>query len=122
MDNARLLEVLRQENELLRGRIALLEDALIGVRVLPLEWRLTAQEARIFGVLVNRELATKDAIMAGLYGDRADDEVLPKIVDVFVCKLRKKLMPYGIAIETVWGRRGYALAKRDRDAYRKVAA
>jgi two-component system, cell cycle response regulator CtrA len=42
-----------------------------------------------------------------LYGGM--DEPDPKIIDVFVCKLRKKLAGYGEHhIETVWGR-GYAL-------------
>jgi two-component system cell cycle response regulator CtrA len=43
-----------------------------------------------------------------LYGGM--DEPDPKIIDVFVCKLRKKLAGYGEHhIETVWGRGGYAL-------------
>ena len=53
---------------------------------------------------------TKEMFLNHLYGD-ADDEPEAKIIDVFICKLRKKLacasggMDY---IETVWGR-GYVL-------------
>lgn len=117
MDNAQLVEVLRAENQRLRDRVTFLEDALIAVRPLPLEWRLTGQESRVFGVLVNREFATKEAIMAGLYGDRPDDEAEIKIVDVFICKIRQKLKPFGITITTLWGR-GYALPPQHREAFR----
>ncbi|UFK26716.1 transcriptional regulator [Roseobacter phage RDJL6] len=45
----------------------------------------------------------KNAAMTELYGGL--DEPEPKIVDVFVCKLRQKLKIIGVvdAIETVWG-------------------
>lgn len=52
----------------------------------------------------------KEAMIAKLYGGRDEPEI--KIIDVFICKLRKKLAdvdPCAAAcIETVWGR-GYAL-------------
>jgi two-component system cell cycle response regulator CtrA len=35
-----------------------------------------------------------------------DDEPEIKIIDVFVCKLRKKMEIFGVKIETIWGR-GY---------------
>jgi two-component system cell cycle response regulator CtrA len=50
---------------------------------------------------------TKDAILSHLYGGLDEPEV--KIVDVFICKIRKKLRAVGgHEIETVWGR-GYVL-------------
>lgn len=119
MDVERRLEVVEQENLLLRERIAVLEAVLMESAKPAIEWGLTSQEARVFGVLVNRELATKDAIMLGLYSGRAGDdgEVEPKIVDVFVCKIRKKLKPFGVEIRTVWGQ-GYALDPATRASYR----
>ena len=36
-------------------------------------------------------------------------ETHPKIIDVQICKMRRKLTPIGISIETVWGE-GYRLA------------
>jgi len=121
MDVERRLEVVEQENLLLRERVAFLEAILIDCVRPPVEWGLTHQETRVFGVLVNRELATKDAIMAGLYSDKAgaEGEVDPKIVDVFVCKIRKKLKPFGVEIHTVWGQ-GYALSAASRNQYRVV--
>jgi len=51
---------------------------------------------------------TKDMFMSHLYNGLDDPEM--KIIDVFMCKLRKKLSGAGVegAIETVWGR-GYVL-------------
>ena len=51
---------------------------------------------------------TKEAFLSHLYDGENDPQ--PKIVDVFICKLRKKLAQAGgnDLIETVWGR-GYML-------------
>jgi two-component system cell cycle response regulator CtrA len=106
-----------RENVMLRERVAALEAELIEARPLPIEWQLTAQECRVFGTLVNRELATKSAIMTALYHDR-DDEAEEKIVDVFICKIRKKLKRFNIEIKTVWGQ-GYCLPAAERARYRR---
>lgn len=99
---------LEAENELLREKVIALEE-ILGLRIeTPLVLGLTSHEAKMFGILLKRELVTKEAAMAALYGDRPNGEVEIKIVDVFVCKARKKLKPFGIEIETVWGR-GYRM-------------
>ena len=120
MDVERRLEVVKQENLLLRERVAALEAILMDCWQPPIEWRLTHQEALVFGVLVNRDLATKDAIMAALYAERVTDEEVPepKITDVFICKVRKKLKPFGIEIRTVWGQ-GWALDAETRAGFRR---
>lgn len=107
MDVAARLEVVERENDTLREKVAQLES-LLGMRSpAPIELGLTASEARVFGVLMARERATRDAIMAALYADRpGDEEAELKIVDVFVCKMRKKLKPFDIQIGNVWGQ-GY---------------
>lgn len=121
MDIERRLEVVEQENEMLREQVHRLENALSATSSpLPFEWALTAQETIVFGVLANRPLATKDAVMAALYRSMGKEEAGPKIVDVFICKMRKKLTPYGIMINTVWGQ-GYALADTDRAKFRRAA-
>lgn len=119
----RRLEVLEQENYALRERVAELEAALSGDGfVPPLEWPLTAQEARAFGVLLAREVASKQAFMAALYENRPDvDAAEIKIVYVLICKLRKKLRPFGIDIVCLWGR-GYSLAPEARARLRGEAA
>jgi two-component system cell cycle response regulator CtrA len=53
---------------------------------------------------------SKEQVLNYLYGGRDEPEL--KIIDVFICKLRKKLARAGAPdlIETVWGR-GYLLRK-----------
>ena len=72
--------------------------------------RLTGKEYAILELLVLRRgmVLTKEAFLNHLYGGMDEPEV--KIIDVFVCKLRKKLANYGVdnLIGTVWGR-GYML-------------
>lgn len=108
MADARV-EALEAENERLRARIAELEGALVHEFATPAGWGLTGSEARLLGALTTRELLTKEAAMTVLYPNvDADGGPQPKIVDVFICKMRKKLEPVGVCIETVWGR-GYRL-------------
>lgn len=103
MDADARLEALEAENGRLRDRIQQLEDVMGMSFLPPVEWRLTGSEGAVVGVLLARECATKDAIMAALYRDTSKDEAEIKIVDVFICKIRKKLKPFGISIETRWG-------------------
>lgn len=108
MDAAARIEALEAENERLKGRIDQLEAAAGHNFAAPTSWGLTAHETRLLGVLMARRIATKDAIMAGIYRDRGVDAPEIKIVDVFICKLRKKIRDLGLTIETKWGE-GYHL-------------
>lgn len=70
---------------------------------------LTGQENRLFDLLASRPgvLVSRAMCMLALYNERDEPQV--KIVDVFICKLRKKLTAAtgGInVIENVWGQ-GY---------------
>lgn len=113
------IEALTSENERLRDRIDQLE-AVQGMKFLtPIEWRLTGSESRVFGVLMAREVATKDAVMAALYRDTSKDEAEIKIVDVLICKARKKLAPFGVSIETRWGE-GYFLTPATKALVREM--
>jgi two-component system cell cycle response regulator CtrA len=70
---------------------------------------LTGKEYSILELLVLRKgmVLTKEAFLNHLYGGMDEPEM--KIIDVFICKLRKKLAQAGAGnlIGTVWGR-GYA--------------
>lgn len=60
--------------------------------------------------------ASKSRIFEALYAMRSSlDLPEPKIVDVMVCKLRKKLDALGVEIETIWGW-GYRLSPASREA------
>ena len=75
----------------------------------PDEIGLTAKEATIVAVLVGREgVVTTEQLMHALYALRPDEPPQVKIIDVFVCKARKKLKPFGIEIRTHWGA-GYSM-------------
>ena len=71
---------------------------------------LTGKEYSILELLVLRKgvVLTKDAFLNHLYGGMDEPEM--KIIDVFICKLRKKLQMAGAGnlIGTIWGR-GYML-------------
>jgi len=74
------------------------------------EIHLTGKEYSILELLVLRKgmVLTKEAFLNHLYGGMDEPEI--KIIDVFVCKLRKKLAAAGAdnLIGTVWGR-GYMI-------------
>ena len=71
---------------------------------------LTGKEYAILELLVLRKgmVLTKEAFLNHLYGGMDEPEM--KIIDVFICKLRKKLAMAGAdnLIGTVWGR-GYMI-------------
>ncbi|WP_448582518.1 response regulator transcription factor [Thermaurantiacus sp.] len=72
---------------------------------------LTGKEFQCLAFLAQRRgtTVTKEMFLAHLYG--GEDEPEMKIIDVFICKLRRKLAEAGCPpiIETVWGR-GYTIA------------
>jgi len=72
---------------------------------------LTVKEYQILELLSLRKgtTLTKEMFLNHLYGGMDEPEI--KIIDVFICKLRKKLAGASNGkdyIETVWGR-GYVL-------------
>jgi two-component system, cell cycle response regulator CtrA len=73
--------------------------------------KLTGKEYALLEMMAMRQgsTITKEMFLNGLYGGMDEPEL--KIIDVFICKLRKKLADASGGknyIETVWGR-GYAL-------------
>lgn len=112
--------MVRIEAVLRRSRAAAPTEIAIG----PLRLDLVAHRALVNGLpvpLTGKEYAcleflatrrgmtvTKEMFLAHLYGGRDEPEM--KIIDVFICKLRRKLADAGAppVIETVWGR-GYTI-------------
>jgi two-component system, cell cycle response regulator CtrA len=81
---------------------------------------LTGKEYQILELLALRKgtTLTKEMFLNNLYGGMDEPEI--KIIDVFICKLRKKLANAADGrdyIETVWGR-GYALREPSEDGAR----
>jgi two-component system cell cycle response regulator CtrA len=111
---ARLKTVVRRSkghatSEIRVGRLALdIASRTVTVDGQPL--KVTAKEYGILELMVLRRGTTlsKEVFLDHLYGGR--DEPEQKIIDVFICKLRKKIQAVGggPGIETVWGQ-GYVL-------------
>lgn len=85
------------------------------VEVAGMRVRLTAKEYRVLELLLLRRgtTLTKEMILNHLYG--GVDAPKLKIIDVFICRLRKKLASANRGkkyIETVWGR-GYVFREID---------
>lgn len=114
--------LLERENDDLRDRIAALEDMLGVTFESPAFLELSTSEGTIFGLLMAREAVTKSLVMDAIYGDRPDSDLAEeKIVDVWVCKLRGKLEPWGIEVATNWGQ-GYFMTTAMKDKARKLIA
>jgi two-component system cell cycle response regulator CtrA len=106
-------KVLEAENDELRARIAELEEALgLAAQPTPM-FGLTSQEAVMFGVLLKTANPRKATFMTAIYSDEADDPPDEKIIDVMICKMRKKLEPFGIKIDTSSGE-GFSMAEESK--------
>jgi two-component system cell cycle response regulator CtrA len=85
---------------------------------------LSCKEYQLLELLALRRgtTLTKETFLNHLYGEM--DEPEAKIIDVFVCKLRKKLSAYTNGknyIETVWGQ-GYLIRGAEKAIAERVAA
>ncbi|QNT77687.1 response regulator transcription factor [Entomobacter blattae] len=79
---------------------------------------LTGKESAILELLMLRKgtVLSKETFLNHLYGGMDEPEI--KIVDVFICKIRKKMQQVGLhnAITTLWGR-GYMLREENAMRY-----
>ena len=105
------------------GRLAINMDAR-SVEVAGRRLHVTGKEYAILELLSLRKgtTLTKEMFLDHLYGGMDEPEL--KIIDVFICKLRKKIAAITGGdhyIETVWGR-GYVLKDPDAAAERRPAA
>ncbi len=108
------------QSEIVTGKIRVnLDTRTVEVDGKPLH--LTGKEYGILELLSLRKgtTLTKDMFLNHLYGGMDEPEV--KIIDVFICKLRKKLETAAGGenyIETVWGR-GYVLRDPEEEKKKK---
>jgi hypothetical protein len=86
-------------------------------------FKVTKLMASFMMVLLKREEADKAVLHRVIEAQRASrtsrpdstEETDPKMVDVVICNLRKKLKPYGLTIQTLWGH-GYYIDAEGRKA------
>lgn len=116
MLNIKQIELLQQENAQLKEEISILREKIIQLTSLvldktwepPLELGLTTLEAKLLGILVTRgNLCSTELLLHLMYSDKLEVPEM-KIIDVYICKIRRKLKPFNLQIDTVWGR-GYCL-------------
>jgi DNA-binding response OmpR family regulator len=94
--------------------VARLHAALVEPVVFPASWRLTPLQTVFLQCLVSRRpYATRDALMAALYWSHGKDEPGANILAVMASKMRVKLEPHGIEIQTIRAG-GYALSEKSR--------
>ena len=104
--------------EELGARVAELE-AQIGLALQPpTVFDLTRKETAILGVLLANRHPRRETFMCALYGDRPNPPH-DKIIDVFVCKLRRKLAPLGIKIDTRFGE-GFEIPEESKARARRL--
>lgn len=109
--NQQIIDILTRENSDLRDRIELLEASAHTDKTethFPFAWHLTPSESAILNGLLARPLLTFARARDVLYGAKAGDEPVTDVYKAFICKLRRKLAPFGITIITRWGL-GYEL-------------
>ena len=76
-------------------------------------FRLTGSEADMLLALRSGKLMSKEQLHSALFWRRNESDTPGmKIIDVFACKIRKKLLGSGVHIETMWGL-GYRLVEVD---------
>ena len=115
---------LRERIDELEETVRQLRDELVPQKFrlwFPREWKLTTKEALVLAFVMARspEMAKRESVLTNCFGGVDDDPPDIKIVDVYIYKLRTKLKPLGIDIETVWGN-GYAMSRRDADLLRLI--
>lgn len=78
-------------------------------------------EAAMLALMLKRDEVTKPQLHAVIEANRPPGKEITeiKMVDVMICKLRKKLAVYSVAIQTMWGV-GYFISRADRDRAIKV--
>ncbi len=83
--------------------------------------KTTKLESRILLVFLRRGHATRDQLHMAVEANRGnpDEETDIKIVDVVVCKLRKKLNQFGLILRTVHSI-GYEMSEEYRDKAWKI--
>lgn len=113
-----LCPILAARNEELEAKVADLERRVFNHDwQAPKELRLSpAEEAMVRLMLKTGERpASKellfDATRYATHSSRLDAD--PKTIDTMMCKLRQKIRPLGLEIETVWAR-GYRIAPESR--------
>jgi len=86
-----------------------LDDAHLTMSCIRL-FKITGLQAAMLSVLIRRPEVTKDVLHQVIEQRRGQhkEQTDPKMVDVVICHLRKKMKPFDIEIRTIWAK-GYCM-------------
>jgi two-component system cell cycle response regulator CtrA len=108
----------------LLDRIELLEQEL-GMKVdLPPEFGIPRNMSALLTMLLKREVVTREGALLAIYSGMPntwDKDPDPKIIDVFICKLRTRLKKYDIKVSCKWGL-GYFMDGENKRKLRELIA
>lgn len=101
---------LREEVALLQEEVRWLKDLLAPPGFLPAVFKLSAHEERTLKALLSRKEWTREALYESIYLYSNEPNIPDmRMIDTVICKLRRKIKPWGIEIETLYGQ-GFRIA------------
>jgi two-component system cell cycle response regulator CtrA len=78
------------------------------------KFKTSPLEAGMLALMLRRDQVTKEQLHVVITQKSGKEDIDQKMVDVMICKLRKKLKPFGLVIETMWGM-GYLITPASRE-------
>lgn len=118
-DDHKIISILKRENAELQAKV----DSLQSLLNFDEEWRpsihlrLTGTEIKLLQFLMKRGRSTHEQIYDHLYAE-TDNPAEPHIVQVWICKITKKIKPLGAEIHTIWGE-GYFIPPASKQILRQ---
>jgi two-component system cell cycle response regulator CtrA len=79
---------------------------------------LSFTPTKLLGLILHRKRVSRDQAMVALYdgcNDRPDD----RVIDVYMCHIRKALKPHDIQIETLWSV-GWSMTEGNKQRLREL--
>lgn len=118
-DQAEEIDWLREENISLTDEVKELRRMLRGGDNLFRFNDLTKSENIILQVLMENRFTTRTTILRALYAGDGREPRGERIVDVFLQRIRKRLRPLGVEINTIWGQ-GFEIPEASKARVRKL--
>lgn len=111
----------QEEIDTLREEVRQLKQMLgiSGRFAYPPQLKLSGATGKLYCLLMQREVVSKDTAMSALYFDRAGDIPHDKIIHMFVFRLRGELAHVGIEVKKKW-REGYYLEAKDKQRLKEL--
>ncbi len=89
---------------------------------LPASFPLSEREEQLFKLLITRPQWTREALCNAIYINEPDEDMPDlRMIDVLVCKIRRKLKPFEIEIKTYWGK-GFGMSEAMRQRAQRIIA